>query len=288
MHDKLKEWSEDASDLMQPDSVLFEDFRIPDNPTIGSLYTTQSAPTQSHPELDIKSILKKLASGFLVVVKRQLEHFLPEGRYHNIPEDSPLRTKMKHCQLTNLLGEACFGDLDFSLFKRRNASLHHHSTVNMLKRNRTMSTWFSKKYASEQKELLNRSATLGSELRRKHKSEVAQVESEIKSKLKDMKAKADEKKGKQLQRKESIVSEVRDHGGPCLSSKDVDELIGAVHGSKLKVLKAEISFQKVVLEQKSNFLKVTGNVAALIKNLKDFFRHKANPGMFAYSISTLN
>jgi hypothetical protein len=54
--------------------VLFEDYRIPDNPTIGSLfYTTQSATTQSHPELDIKSILKKLASGFLVVVKRKLE-----------------------------------------------------------------------------------------------------------------------------------------------------------------------------------------------------------------------
>ena len=33
-----------------------------------------------------------------------------------------------HCQRTNLVGEACFADLDYSMFKNRRASLHHHST----------------------------------------------------------------------------------------------------------------------------------------------------------------
>ena len=55
-----------------------------------------------------------------------------EGKYHGVQDDNT-RKQLQHSKLTNLTGEQAFGDLDFSLFKRRNASLHHHSTINMLK-----------------------------------------------------------------------------------------------------------------------------------------------------------
>ena len=90
---------------------------------------------------------------------------------------------MAHCKLTNLIGEACFGDLDFSFFKRRNASLHHHSTVNMLKRNHTMTTWFENKSSEQQSQLLGMASKKASVLRASHNEANRQVLETIKRKL---------------------------------------------------------------------------------------------------------
>ena len=69
----------------------------------------------------VKQVLEKICEGCLQVTRRQLADFLPGGKYHNI-HDPELREKMLHSKTTNLLGEACFGDLNFSLFKRQHAS----------------------------------------------------------------------------------------------------------------------------------------------------------------------
>ena len=211
--ESLEVWSHDASRLLQPESTMFEKFNLPTNAFLESLYTaTTSAPTS--PAMNLKMILQKLAAGFLIVVNRQLNDFLPGGKYHNVDKESPLRARMNHCTLHNLLGEACFGDLDFSLFKRRNASLHHQSTINMLKRNQTMSGWFSEKSATEQKSLLDRSATLGPVLRQKHHSDVRQVREKLKVRLRENKAKVEINKTELRQRKEAIAGAVR-HSGLC-------------------------------------------------------------------------
>ena len=83
---------------------------------------------------EVKVILQELCTGLVTATERQLADFLPEGCYHDVPEDDQLRGKMSHSHLTNLTGEQLFGDLDFSLFKRRSASLFYHSTINILKR----------------------------------------------------------------------------------------------------------------------------------------------------------
>ena len=89
-------------------------------------------------------LLQKVCHGLIEVTKRQLCDFLPGGKYYNV-QNEELRTKLNHSSLTNLISEECFTDLDFSLFKRRNASLHHHSTVNLLKRNKSISSWLTLK-----------------------------------------------------------------------------------------------------------------------------------------------
>ena len=68
--------------------------------------------------------MKTLAEEFVLVIERQLSDFLPDGKYGMPPSDED-RQRMSHCQLTNLVGEACFADLDYSMFKNRRASLHH-------------------------------------------------------------------------------------------------------------------------------------------------------------------
>ena len=88
-----------------------------------------------------KPIIGSLCQGFLAVMNLQLVDFLPNGKYHAV-QDPVLRDKLSHSKLTNITGgEQCFGDLDFSLFKRRNASIHHLSTLNMLNRNWTISSF---------------------------------------------------------------------------------------------------------------------------------------------------
>lgn len=54
-----------------------------------------------------------------------------------------LRESMKSCKVTNLVSENAFGDLDFSQFRRRHASLHYHSGIQMVKRNKTISAWLA-------------------------------------------------------------------------------------------------------------------------------------------------
>ena len=117
---------------------------------------------------NVKSVLEQLCAAFATVTERQLADLLDGGCYSNV-ENEQRRDKMDHCLLTILIGEACFGDLGFSIFKRRNASLHHHSTVNMLKRNRTVSVWLSNKSEEEQRCLLDMSAKKAPILREQHK-----------------------------------------------------------------------------------------------------------------------
>ena len=45
---------------------------------------------------------------------------------------------LRHCSLTNLIGESAFGDLDFDFNIRRNASIHNRSATHCIKRNKTM------------------------------------------------------------------------------------------------------------------------------------------------------
>ena len=56
--------------------------------------------------------------------------------------------------------EACFADLDYSMFKSCHGSLHHHSTLNMIKRNSTISKWLDGKSTADQTKLLARAKNL--------------------------------------------------------------------------------------------------------------------------------
>ena len=115
----------------------------------------------------VKAVLQKISSEVIITITNQLKDFLGGGRYYDVT-DLELRQRMARCKLTNLVGEQAFGDLDFSIFKRRYASLHHHSTVQMMKRNKPISIWFSSKDEEEQKRLLDLSAEKAHLLRQQH------------------------------------------------------------------------------------------------------------------------
>ena len=125
---------------------------ISSNPFFGTKFMANApifmAMLDSQQETEeVKRILNKLCKGCLETTKTQLADFFSrsrEGKYHGVQDDDT-RKQLQHSKLTNLIGEQAFGDLDFSLFERCNASLHHHSTINMLKRNKSISTFLSLK-----------------------------------------------------------------------------------------------------------------------------------------------
>ena len=148
MHTNFSELAVDASSLMQEDHTpsIIPNFSVKADDQLSSL-TRDVADRKL-----VQEILQKLFGGFLAVTDRQLADFLPGGCYH-----------------------------DFSMFTKRNASLHHRSLTNMMKRNKPMSSWLNLKSPEQQKDLLALSAKEGQPLRSKHKEDVNQVLKEMKS-----------------------------------------------------------------------------------------------------------
>ena len=89
-------------------------------------------------------------------VQKQLSDFLKEGQFgfgQQPSKDDLQRTHFAH--LTNLGCEHHFGDLDSSQRRRPRASMHHHSSVQLLKRNRmNMMEWLEEMPGKTRNELL--------------------------------------------------------------------------------------------------------------------------------------
>ena len=70
-------------------------------------------------------------------MESQLVDHLDGGKYSKNP-DQQLLQNICHAKITNIPAENLFGELDYAIKRKRNASLFHHSSIIMLKRNRTL------------------------------------------------------------------------------------------------------------------------------------------------------
>lgn len=86
-------------------------------------------------DIDVSAV-STVATHILGVTKSQLSDFLEGGKYFSPSEE--ILSILSHCPLTNLVREHAFGDLDFDFNKSRRSSLHHRSTLQMMKRNGTV------------------------------------------------------------------------------------------------------------------------------------------------------
>lgn len=264
MYEALAKWELDATEMVDEGSQPLFKMALQNN-VLSSLYV-EMEPKKAM----VLDILQKLCAAYKDVVQRQLVDFLPEGRYHNI-QDEEQRQKMKHSKITNLLGEECFGDLDFSIFKRRHASLHHHSTINMLKRNDTLN-WFEAKSKSEQERLLTICDLKSGELRRNHQMIQKLVLQERRENLKKNKIAKAKKAAELLSKKRKIVDRIKQHGGPCTIGKDIALILNNLdtNTERVEALKDEIRYHKMVLGAKSHHLRLSGSLEAITENLKAF------------------
>ena len=119
--------------LLEEDAVPhdIESFCLRKGAAVDSVVQVSNLLTQEQ-KVSLRPVMRCLAEELVGVTERQLCDFLADGKCGS-PPTPEFREKMQHCQLTNLLREACFADLDCTMFKNRGATLHHHSTLNMVK-----------------------------------------------------------------------------------------------------------------------------------------------------------
>ena len=141
---------------------IFTDFPEEQTPVLVSVRQyIQTAPDRKL----ILSSLKDLLEAFVVVMDRQLPEFLT-GKYSAAP-DLYTERRLAAVPLHNLLGENAFGDLDYELSRRRHSSMHHLSTIHMLKINKT-SQWMGEKSDEIQDDLWARCRAKGPSLKKAH------------------------------------------------------------------------------------------------------------------------
>ena len=240
---KFQDWCQDGSELLKEGVCLFPEFAVKQDVVFGSLYKEQ----ESNSDLT-KSVLEKIMGGFVEVTKRQLNDFLEGGIYGSEPDDE-LRDKLKHCKVTNLVSEYEFGNLDYSQFRRRYASLHHHSSIQMVKTNKTISKWLSSKSCDDQSRLLHTAREKSHALRQKHRDAEREVVRKTEERMKEASRKMKEKEAAKIEAKQTLVAKVRKHGGPCITSDDVNNVISQPVrcNEKLEIIKDEIRYLKTIL-----------------------------------------
>ena len=120
--------------------------------------------------------VRSVANSFAKTIEKQLIDFLPGGEYYK-----PVNMeKTDFAHVTNLACEHHFGDLDSSQRRRPNATLHYHSNIHIIKRNReNISRWLSNESKEFKREAWKRARSSGKILRKSHREQNRKVNQEI-------------------------------------------------------------------------------------------------------------
>ena len=126
----------------------------------------------------VRSTVSLLASAFKDTICKQLSDFV-DGPYSQRPSEEQAK-RTSFAPITNLSCEHHFGDLDSSQRRRPNASLHHHSTVQLLKRNRTnIVEWLEHLPETQRENIFLNARRNGPKLRAMHKLQDTEVRKAI-------------------------------------------------------------------------------------------------------------
>ena len=307
----FQEWSVDSSPLLNSESLSVFDLPfdvvkekektkfhlkceknrarfLPENLKRDPVYMSLFSENE-HTEVT-KEALQNIFKGFITCTQRQLSEFLPGGRYGEEPSLS-LRAKMEFAKVTNLVSENEFGDLDFSQFRRRHASLHYHSGIQMVKRNKTISSWLSKKSETEQDRLLIIARNKSSDLRKRHAAAQKEIRVKIQNRLDENHRIQVEKEAKASQQKKKIIEDVHLHGGPFLDCTSIDKFMKSkmCKSAKLNVLKEEVRYMRKILEIKDNRLVIgKKTLSVLVSDIKSVLCDTPDSHLPNCSIDVLN
>ena len=111
MYFALKMFTQQPDMLLEEDAVPhdLESFRLRRGAAVHSVVQVRNLFTQEQ-KVSLRLVMRFIDEA-LGVTERQLCDFLADGKYGS-PPTPELWEKMQHCQLTNLLSEACFTDID--------------------------------------------------------------------------------------------------------------------------------------------------------------------------------
>ncbi|GFO41302.1 hypothetical protein PoB_006780700 [Plakobranchus ocellatus] len=206
--------------------------------------------------------MKKVSEKCSAALDRQLSDFLEGGAFGG-ELDEDVKVILKTCPLTNLTGERLFGDFDFDLNKRRNASIHIRSTTSMWKHNATR-RWLDKQSIGMARKLVRKAIQYGPEWKKKSKEATNAVKEKIKIKIAENKRLKDEKEVKRNERKLAALDAILTEGA-CVLATTKEDLDTLYNGPKaLEKLKAQIRYRSLVRGEK---ISMTGTKRVLYERL---------------------
>lgn len=170
-------------------------------------------------------IFSVMCKSITKVMDRQLADFLSgkDGIYSTEASEND-KKRTSHAKITNIPAENLFGDLDYSIKRKHNATVYHHSSIVMLKRNKTVH-WLKKKPNDLKSNIMRNARKKARLCKEKSKciaKNVSMQRQEILRKIKQTKMAKQRKTETELRR---IENSVKAMGGIVKNLRDIENLL---------------------------------------------------------------
>ena len=194
-------------------------------------------------------ILQALFSCMLTLLDRQAVDHIPGGKYFTKPRDIAMQSTsvLKH----NKLSEFFFGQLDFLLKYRPNATVLCNEAYLLYSHNKT-DEWLQSLDDETKTKFINDSRKEGKNIRVKFHERLKTIEEKRVETLKMKEKEITEKKKRLLKKKETFTNDIL-FFGLWQSREDVKLRLEEIDSAteKKKALKSQLNFRKNVLLQKT-------------------------------------
>ncbi|XP_026875359.2 solute carrier family 52, riboflavin transporter, member 2 isoform X1 [Electrophorus electricus] len=274
LYDKLLQWSEDASVLLEPESGANVFLQIPvQERNFPGVFMFCHANSSNQYGTLMKACLQRMMKVLAAVVEENLKDFLPGGRYCKEPS-LELAEQLASCTFSQLMGEYPFGHA-YPYSKNRPDKTHVHADDSISEELDRPPT------PPPLKNTTSLGVPAGTTLRRNaskpyvmfERANLRPLERMKKKRLKLMDKRQRSQRQDQLYRK-MVLAAVAKNGGPCKSIQDVDRLLARMKGTSnsqtREVLRCELNYQKFIVGSRDTQLNHIGfSLSDMINKLKD-------------------
>ncbi|XP_076865939.1 uncharacterized protein LOC143517377 [Brachyhypopomus gauderio] len=270
LYDKLLQWSEDTSVLLEPEDVANVFLQVPmQEKHFPGVFAFCHANSDNQYGTLMKACLQRMMKVLAAVMEENLKDFLPGGRYCKEPSVE-LAEQLASCTFSQLMGEYPFGHA-YPYSKNRPDKAHVQGDDRVSEEPDTVPTPPPKKAKSLE-------APAGPTLKRKALKPYAMFERANLRPL-DRTKKKKQRLIEQRQRQEQVYKRmvyaaVAKNGGPCKCVQDVDRLLmrmdGARQSQKREAIRCELNYQKFIVGSRDPQLNHIGfSLKRMITKLKN-------------------
>lgn len=265
LYEKLLEWSQDASVLLQPEAVTNVFLQVPmQEKNFPGIFSFCRGNSNNQYGALMKECLQRMMKVIAAVMEDNFKDFLPGGLYGKDPSGE-LVEQFASCTLSQLMGEYPFGHA-YSYNKNRpdkaqaqaedNDDTDDDAAVSTPQDTEENNPSVSKPYIMFDRANLR-------PLNKIKKKRLSKLADKRRQKL----------KMQDQNYKKTLIASVTKNGGPCKTSQDVDRLLmrmeGAHHVQKREVIRYELNYQKFVMGCRDKRLNRLGfSLSDLVNKLK--------------------
>ncbi|XP_051728900.1 solute carrier family 52, riboflavin transporter, member 2 [Ctenopharyngodon idella] len=270
LYEKLLEWSQDASCLLQPEAFLNAFLQVPmQEGTFEGVFKFCRANAENQYGTLMRACLQRMMKALAAVLEDSLKDFLPGGEYCK-DQPSDIAVQMANCTFSQLMGEYPFGH-GYPYEKTRPDKTQAKGCASEGTEQEPASRMTTDEPTSPSVTLSPAKTIQKQQQVSKHYSmfEGANLNAAKKMKVSRLKQKAQDHIYKKM-----IVGAVSKYGGPCKSKQDVERLLkklqGASHAHTREVIRCELNYQKSILGSRDKKLNHIGfSLNDMVSTLKD-------------------